>query len=365
MTMRLICPNCDAQYEVPDEVMPVAGRDVQCSNCGQTWFQYHPDNAPEEDYPEDDSPERAHSGGNGTGYDDPDYDDPDYDDDVMHMKQRATDDAGHEEKAANSLPDLQPFGDEDYENDSLEDDGSFEDDADFDDGYDFEPEEEAQRPTAAPTATAPVRRPLDPAIAEILRQEAAAEQDARRKRQSDPLETQPDLGLDDAPRSEPQKDPRPDIAEADHVPADEDARRAHDARLRMAKMRGEPIPESEAYGSASRRDLLPDIEEINSTLRHDRNQGQHAGPTPTAALDSPESKRKSGGFTRGFVLMIALAAILAAVYVYAPQIAQSMPQADPYLSSYVAWMDDARIWLDGQLQDLLVWLDTVATQSQG
>ena len=41
--MRLICPNCDAQYEVPDEVMPPEGRDVQCSNCGQTWFQDHPD----------------------------------------------------------------------------------------------------------------------------------------------------------------------------------------------------------------------------------------------------------------------------------------------------------------------------------
>ncbi|MGJ5621471.1 zinc-ribbon domain-containing protein, partial [Sulfitobacter sp. MF3-043] len=37
--MRLICPNCDAQYEV----MPTDGRDVQCSNCGQTWFQHHPD----------------------------------------------------------------------------------------------------------------------------------------------------------------------------------------------------------------------------------------------------------------------------------------------------------------------------------
>ncbi|WP_235602498.1 zinc-ribbon domain-containing protein, partial [Sulfitobacter pontiacus] len=44
--MRLICPNCDAQYEVPDEVMPSSGRDVQCSNCGQTWFQHHPDFPP-------------------------------------------------------------------------------------------------------------------------------------------------------------------------------------------------------------------------------------------------------------------------------------------------------------------------------
>lgn len=37
--MRLICPNCDAQYEVPDDVIPDTGRDVQCSDCGNTWFQ--------------------------------------------------------------------------------------------------------------------------------------------------------------------------------------------------------------------------------------------------------------------------------------------------------------------------------------
>ena len=66
----------------------------------------------------------------------------------------------------------------------------------------------------------------------------------------------------------------------------------------------------------------------------------------------------------GFVLMMALAAVLALVYAYAPQIAQNRPQADPYLSSYVSAMDDARIWLDRQLQALLVWLDTMAAQSQ-
>ncbi|MCK5500021.1 MAG: zinc-ribbon domain-containing protein, partial [Tritonibacter mobilis] len=37
--MRLICPNCGAQYEVPEDVIPENGRDVQCSNCGDTWFQ--------------------------------------------------------------------------------------------------------------------------------------------------------------------------------------------------------------------------------------------------------------------------------------------------------------------------------------
>jgi predicted Zn finger-like uncharacterized protein len=37
--MRLICPNCDAQYDIADDVIPEGGRDVQCSNCTHTWFQ--------------------------------------------------------------------------------------------------------------------------------------------------------------------------------------------------------------------------------------------------------------------------------------------------------------------------------------
>lgn len=37
--MRLICPNCDAEYEVDDNVIPDGGRDVQCSSCNKSWFQ--------------------------------------------------------------------------------------------------------------------------------------------------------------------------------------------------------------------------------------------------------------------------------------------------------------------------------------
>lgn len=56
--MRLTCPNCGAQYEVPDAVIPAAGRDVQCSNCGTTWFHHHPDHAPPETNETDFEPER-------------------------------------------------------------------------------------------------------------------------------------------------------------------------------------------------------------------------------------------------------------------------------------------------------------------
>ncbi|MBD3766183.1 MAG: zinc-ribbon domain-containing protein, partial [Rhodobacterales bacterium] len=45
--MRLICPNCGAQYEVDDAAIPPEGRDVQCSACGHAWYQLHPDAAAE------------------------------------------------------------------------------------------------------------------------------------------------------------------------------------------------------------------------------------------------------------------------------------------------------------------------------
>lgn len=37
--MRLTCPNCTAQYQVPADAIPENGRDVQCSACNHTWFQ--------------------------------------------------------------------------------------------------------------------------------------------------------------------------------------------------------------------------------------------------------------------------------------------------------------------------------------
>ncbi len=39
LKMRLVCPNCSAQYEIDAAMIPDEGRDVQCSNCGHTWFE--------------------------------------------------------------------------------------------------------------------------------------------------------------------------------------------------------------------------------------------------------------------------------------------------------------------------------------
>ncbi|MGB3243005.1 MAG: zinc-ribbon domain-containing protein [Sulfitobacter sp.] len=300
--MRLTCPNCDAQYEVPDDVVPTEGRDVQCSNCGQTWFQHHRDH-------------------------------PAQDDESAWEKDTSAPD---EEVAPKP--------------EAARDHGSADDDVADDDDYlddDDEDADDAEVLTSIPAAA--IRSDVDPAVKDILRQEAEAETNARRKRQSDPLESQPDLGL-----------PNTEDGESNE-------RRTLEARQRMARMRGEPEPMSEADVNAaaisSRRDLLPDIEEINSTLRTENDRA--TGADGQAQIDGPTVKKRKRSFRRGFLMMVVLVAILALVYAYAPRIAQAVPQLDPYLSSFVSWVDQMRLVLDGWVQSGLRWLDAKASQSGG
>ncbi|NNK15624.1 MAG: hypothetical protein HKP51_01825 [Sulfitobacter sp.] len=277
--MRLTCPNCDAQYEVPDEVIPTSGRDVQCSNCGQTWFQHHPDHAPAED--------------------------------------------DQDTKLSVDAP---------------------------------APDEEVSPPPppAPPPSKEPERRQLDPAVADILRQEAEAEFEARKRRQSETLESQPDLGLETA--DEPT---RPD-------PEDEAQRRAMDAKRRMARMRGEDDPDTESAAAAaaisSRRGLLPDIEEINSTLRSDNSpSGVDADAREELGAGGEQKKKRS--FRAGFLTVVLIAIVLAVLYILAAQISAAVPALEPTLNSYVAWIDQLRLALDEKLQSLLNWLNDAATES--
>ncbi|WP_424989865.1 zinc-ribbon domain-containing protein [Fluviibacterium sp. S390] len=37
--MRIICPDCQAKYDIPDAAIPAAGREVQCARCAHAWYQ--------------------------------------------------------------------------------------------------------------------------------------------------------------------------------------------------------------------------------------------------------------------------------------------------------------------------------------
>ena len=63
------------------------------------------------------------------------------------------------------------------------------------------------------------------------------------------------------------------------------------------------------------------------------------------------------------MLLLLLAGILVALYVFTPQITAQFPQLDPYLSAYVTWVDNQRIWLDGWVKGALNWLDAATDNS--
>jgi predicted Zn finger-like uncharacterized protein len=288
--MRLICPNCDAQYEVPEDVMPREGRDVQCSNCGQTWFQDHPDTIAE----------RETAGAEDEAHED---------EEVVRIEEPAPK-TSEQEPAAESNP---LAGVPTHEPGRYDDHG---------------------------------RRRLDPAVADVLREEAELETRARRS-EAAAMESQPDLGLAESPG--------------------ENRKRAREARERMARIRGEKDPgeardDEVPMGTTlgSRRDLLPDIEEINSTLRSNSERSPDLDPGQTAQIEMQE-KRSS---RRGFILTLALVAMLALLYAYAPQLAEAVPQAEPWLSGYVATIDGWRLWLDDEVSALLTWLDAAAESSR-
>jgi predicted Zn finger-like uncharacterized protein len=247
--MRLICPNCGAQYEVDDSLIPAGGRDVQCSNCGHAWFQRpgHLDPELSEELglePEADEPEAAEAEAGETG---------------------------HEE-----APELPP------------------------------------------------RREMDPEVRSILSEEGERERQARRA--EEPLETQGDLGLDASGEA-----------------------RGSGARERTARLRGLDSDDraegtaaavAAATAAGSRRDLLPDIEEINSSLRP---AGERADDLADAEVAAP---RRRSGFGIGFMLVVLVAAIAVAVYVFADPIAKQVPSLAPAIEAYVALADRFRGWLD-------------------
>lgn len=251
--MRLVCPNCDAEYEVDTSAIPDTGRDVQCSNCGHAWFQMAP--GVEEELAAEEAlfePPPAMEGG-----------------------ANATDSA--------MLTGAKP-------------------------GF--------------------VRPPIEESVLAVLREEAERETQARRA-EAPRLETQDELGLVAA-------------AVAPAAPAAETA--PDPVAERIARMKG---IEAEPAKPQSRREMLPEIDEINTTLR--ASSEPRVGDAGLVT-DSLPGARDTAAFRTGFVLMILLALGIVALYVMAPKLGQQIPAAKGALDGYVAMVDVTRLWLDEQLR---------------
>jgi predicted Zn finger-like uncharacterized protein len=309
--MRITCPNCGAQYEVDDALIPEAGRDVQCSNCGKGWFQAKqvavdaPEEAVEAAAADETVAEPAAAVEEAEIADtraaEPVAEEAEPVAETEEAPPLAQSEEVEEPTAVADFADDEPAAAEVSQEQETEDRAAaVTDDAD---------EDEDEEPAPLPAAAQP-RKPGESVLA-VLREEAEREI-AQRRQEAGGIESQPDLGL-----AEP------------------------------IERRTGPGPAEIAAGAAvaatARRDLLPDIDEINSTLRSDADRVAHAGED-----ESVESERRRG-FRMGFGLMILLAAVLIGLYVGSAWLAQAVPALEPALVAYVEMANGLRTWIDGLL----------------
>ncbi len=291
--MRLICPNCEAQYEVSDDAIPPGGRDVQCSNCQLSWFQTEKPTVPgrtplrlsNQEEPEVDAPASI----------------------AEEAPERETAAETPEESAQSFVAEV---------------------------ASEFPPT--AQTPEPAPkTSTAPpepMRRQLDNAVANILREEAALGTAAVA------AAAKPPSPVAKPPATETPKPAAP-------VAADE-------TRQRIAMMTAEEGgTRSGTKASAAAADTanadeahlrtVPSINEINATLRARAQANDASGLTEAEKIEAVERK----GFRRGFfwVLLLMILAILP--YLFADQITENLPQTTEFMASYVMTVDQLRLSL--------------------
>lgn len=383
--MRLVCPNCEAKYEVPDDAIPDTGRDVQCANCGHGWFQMRarpasstalPATAPEraaaepkpsaEEQPPaptvDTAPEvtaevaakataepaaepvRSEPAPPPVAEPAPEekpvssaetapVPEPDAPAEPAPKVEAATAEpvtesesgssaaASAEETSETEKPQVSTpvVGDAELEDADLES----EDQADPDFPTETGPQPEPELEAAVQANSGVSAYGVDESVLSILREEAEREANARRA-EGRALETQTDMGLDAA------------VAAKSTKPA-------------KASPAVDPAAEAEAK-PAPRRDLLPDVEEINSTLRPSETADE--GGDDAEGMAPPPQARP--GFRSGFVTVLVLSAVGAAIYLAAPQIIDLVPSLDGPLQGYVGYIDGLRLAMDGMMRSATV-----------
>ncbi|WP_157937725.1 zinc-ribbon domain-containing protein [Oceaniglobus roseus] len=205
----------------------------------------------------------------------------------------------------------------------------------------------SHRGEAADTAgddAAPRPRPLDEAARAVLREEALREAEARRRESSVTVETQPDLGLSGGGvRSRPARAVEDETTEPTEDP--------------------EAAPATPAEQTASsRRELLPDIEEINSTLTATSDR-QQAGPEHDDS-ETEDLERRSG-FRIGFFAVLGVFVVLTLLYVFGPRLAQAVPAAAPTINGYLLWASGVLDSVDSGLNGTIDSLNALLNGSDG
>lgn len=376
--MRLVCPNCGAQYEVDDRVIPEGGRDVQCSSCGHAWYQMPANTDTGEEVEPDEAAEALEADEEAAELEAESEPDLEPEARPAEVAGSVAEPAAPELQAEGTAPESKPEPEpepetaepetpepETTEPETTEPEGGTPrlsgDGAEAEaektgavsadeEGEEAEEGGEVTSPAAGVAGAAPPRRELDQNLRAILQEEMAREMAARAAgtaTETSPATSPPPADTENAeaaadtgaqpaetpaPATGPGDEGTPDIGPAPTSPHEDEGVFA-----------AAPSAAAAVSDKAPRKNVFPDIEEINSTL-------DTHGPAEEFEEEIPSEG--GGGFGRAFFAIIFIAALALALYAVAPKLAASVPALEPALSGYVDAVNGARAWLDSLLQGL-------------
>lgn len=328
--MRLVCPNCGAQYEIDASLVPPDGRDVQCSNCGHGWFQpaaqTHREaaDAAEPDFPPDarlhDAARQAAIGGvvpnapitpTRDSRSDPS---PEAEmDALLQALDAAVEAENPSARRTSPVMDIARAG----RTDDL-----------------WADEEDHPRPLTAP-------RPSEDVMA-ILRSEAARESAARRAEAEAQahFDEQAELDMAPPPRRAPiQADPDVPVGAPHSAPPFSNA--GEDARLAAAS-------QVAGQGDARRQSRFPSIEDVSAHLGNAvQTRGKKRRVRRKLSVEElAERYSRRQGMRIGFSAVVAVSALAVVLYGQAPALAAQVPALAEPLDGYVDWINGLRVWVD-------------------
>src|SRR5210317_882871 len=331
--MRLTCPNCTAQYQVPADAIPENGRDVQCSACEHTWFQSGaPDDMTLATAIPVSTPSVPHATPSPDHAVSPEKSDTSATSETMagnsDFEQHLTESLDHSESAAQGADDPTPMAPQSSQSQQP---------ADAQDGDDHDGAIKPKLP----------KRELDPQVANVLREEAEREKRARLAAQTQSqtqAQAQDEVSLPSA--QDDTADYIPDIdsqttIEHDDTELDDIAVSTEPKHKKIYPPNLDDLNDlyNQTADTADQAisDTLPDPDDLKSSL-HDSGDDV----TILGVADPAEGAKEKSNRRSGFILAFIVLAAGFWLYSNAAAVAQAIPQTKTALQIFVLSVDAVR-----------------------
>lgn len=365
--MRLVCPSCAAQYEVPDDAIPEDGRDVQCGTCGTVWFQEHPateqtgaappqpEPAPQErEHEPEPQPASPENHGAETRPDvsqldelfegDNEFSDEDFETPQEEPSGEPAAEAAAAPAGGPALHEAGPGGDRAERPAGPAGEAAPEPEkghsADLDFTFDYDEDDAA--PAAAEPAAAP--EPVTPRFDKSLHSRPPA---GPASRPSWVRETEPeDLSAPTEPEG-PGEPAEPPAGDGDGD-GDDLLKVVRDELDKLDEVQEEaPRPgitrrAKSVESAAAASGIVLDEEEEATETANVADLEQSLAPQDLEDLSAPVAASGSGNFSIGFATAVVLFALAYATYMLGPKLAATYPPAAPYLNSYTNAVNETR-----------------------